>query len=177
MIVSDVRNRFLQKPKAVFDMNWLLAGRKISEKDLTPLRVTYEYRTGFFGGKVNYNEGSTIPKESIIRTTTTYNPEGLEIIPPIIRGTPGWVLFSEKPFAQLALLRQEITELQMKLAVKATTLTEVKDFTQLKNIVNEVVDMFGTVRRKIETIQNEQAGNLTTFQQPMIPGRNEERRM
>jgi len=156
MIVTSIRNRFLQKPRAIWDMNYLATGRKLFEKDFTPLKVTYGYRTGFFGGKVIYNEGTPIIKSMIIRTQSNFNLEGIDIIPPFIVGSPGWVIFNKLPLIRMSLLKSEINQLKIKLSTEAIGALESQDLSSLKTIIFEVIDMFTSVRNKIEMVQPQQ---------------------
>lgn len=131
----------IRKPMAVIDMNLITAGRKQDEDSYDILRSKYIYRTGFFGGQVVYDHEMSIPKNIILRTSNKFHPEGIDIIPPFIIGSPGWKLFYELPLKKLTYVERELTKTQIKLAIMIESGPEITTPGQLKVILQEVLSV------------------------------------
>lgn len=156
-----VQARFLQKPKGIVDMNYLMAGRKRYEHSIGGLKCQYGYRTGFFRGNVDLGE---VPITEIKRVTSAHNPEGIDWIMPFKPGTPGYHLFHSLPLARLAQMETRLAEMELEIQAKVESAMEIKSFAQLQETVFNIVGMLQNIRREVETIRQEPTLAVTPTQ-------------
>ena len=146
----DMGQRLMQKARGVWDLNYFLCGRKIHEKPIGGLQVQYSYRTGFFGGRMDLGE---VPVTQIKRVNTLRNPEGLDIIMPFKKDSPGYHEFITMPLFKMQLLETRLAELELDIQSRIESAAEMKSFAQLQETVFSIVDMIKEVRKQTEMIQ------------------------
>lgn len=145
--VRGFQDRFMQKPEGVFYLDMLCAGRKTIERPVGPLFHQLGMRTGFFSGHINIGE---VPNAKIKKFSSIHNPEGITVILPFRKGSPGWKIFHDLPLAQLSEMQSRLEEVTIQLANAVEAAQDIRSTEQLKQLLFNVYDMFKGWKNDVE---------------------------
>lgn len=144
--------RLMAKVSGVIDLNYICVGRKRYDNHIGFTRRQYGYRTGFFGGNVDYGD---IPNSMVKTFASPMYAEKIDVIMPDIPGSPGWIAFRELPLVKLSIIEKKLEELEMRFAAKMEALTAATSLDQIKNIWHDSLEMIQQLRRNVEVVQPE----------------------
>ncbi len=133
----------MQKPPGVIDMDYFIVGRATYDQPAGALKHNVSLRTGFFGGHVQIGD---IPNSKRVPVKSIYSPEGILLILPFRKGSPGYQIFEEMPLFKLKNLQEKFDNLQIKVSQLMEEAEASRSPEQLKEMIYNIGDMMSTFK-------------------------------
>lgn len=149
--VEGIRKTFFGKAPVVMDLNFFHVGRKQGSSSVGLLHESRVIRTRLRGGNVVISE---IPHNHIINADSPQFPEGLEIILPYRKDSPGYHKLYRLPALHMAELERELEETRLKMAgmIEANSLQSPE---QLMELVKDLLDITQKFHEKTTLVTQE----------------------
>jgi hypothetical protein len=143
MGVGDIRERF-QSNRNMFDLNYFYGGKRdrgsvVPEDDY---HSTVHIRTRMRGGIKSLSQ---VPNNFIVPVEALQFPEGLDVILPYIRTSPGYRLFETSPLIRMKDLQHQVFVLHVSLKNLASEMNQITNINALQERILALLDVVKSV--------------------------------